>query len=624
MVKLFFDDTTAQAGIIISGDNFYDLLGILRDSSAFSFQDQAQFGSRTLSKIFVGDACHLKRLISEMSEIEPVEVPPWLDSVKEISKQLITLESTEYFKRNPVSECFAVPVWAEYQVIDIKRAIRQTRFIFGWEMGLGKTYASITALNHHFQAGIVDRLMILAPSSSIYNFKRELLRFNTFQLRSEEVYIADRLHREPFAQDYRVVILTYKTFVMLCQREYEAKNKGKSINRPVKPIFDFSKWGTGRAIIADEIHALRNPSSKQTKWALLHSNFFRVRFGLSGTPAPNKIEQWFGPIKFIDQTILPRSYQEWLPTIAHIGTRFSRYGIGDYYPSAVAAFSEHISRWVVRRYKKDCLPDLPDLVNNSKYVKMNPKHQKLYQAFITYDLSKMVQDQRGGLIPQKVKDRFPYLMQIIDNPCMLLNKIDPIKNPGLHKMLESWKFEDHSQFEILDDYLDRWVGEEDRKVIVWSGHPQTLDQLAESFKKYNPIVIHGQNKIPKDKTQEAYRDEMVELFKTDKKYKVLFASYLVLDSAVNITEATRSVFWDRSWDLEHTLQAMARNHRIGSLEKVIIHSLVCDETIDVLVDLNIETKGALNSKFFNLDSLTQEEYRLIFEGKEPERLNQRS
>jgi SNF2 family DNA or RNA helicase len=121
-------------------------------------------------------------------------------------------------------------------------------------------------------------------------------------------------------------------------------------------------------------------------------------------------------------------------------------------------------------------------------------------------------------------------------------------------------------------------------------------------------------------TQEKWRDDQVELFKTDKKHKVLFASYLVLDSAVNIVEATRSIFWDRSWDLEHTLQAMARNHRIGSLEKVIISSLVCDETLDCLVDLNIGTKGALNNKFFDLSSLTQEEYKLIFEGKVPNKL----
>jgi SNF2 family DNA or RNA helicase len=95
---------------------------------------------------------------------------------------------------------------------------------------------------------------------------------------------------------------------------------------------------------------------------------------------------------------------------------------------------------------------------------------------------------------------------------------------------------------------------------------------------------------------------------------------LVLESAVNITEATRALFWDRSFDLEKTLQAMARNHRIGSKDPVIIMSLVCDKTLACLVDLNIETKGALNDKFFNLDSLSADEYKAIFEGSLPERL----
>jgi SNF2 family DNA or RNA helicase len=570
--------------------------------------------------VFTGDACHFKRLLADLSEIERVDAPPWMASISEVSKQLKTLESTEYFRRNADPACFAAPAWGEYQTTDIKRAIRQSRFLFGWEMGLGKTYASITAINHYFKDNQIDHLMVLAPSSSIYNFRRELLKFGTFGLKEDEIYVADRLHREPFKQDYRVIFCTYKTWVLLCQRQYEAEHKGKSISSPRKPIFDLSTWGTHRAIIADEIQALRNPGSKQTKWTLLHSHFFRVRFGLSGTPAPNKIEQWYGPIKFLDATILPKTYQEWITTIAKIGTRFSRFAISSYYSTAVSAFSTHISGWVARRYKKDCAPDLPDLVNNSEYLPMTVKHAKLYHSFITYDLSKMVEQQNGALIPVEVKNRFPYLIQAVDNPCLLKGKIDASRNPALFKMVEDWKFEDHSQFDIMSDYLDRWVDEEEQKVIVWSGHPLTLDQLAESFKKYDPITIHGQNTVPKGMTEASYRDKMVELFKTDTKHKVLFASYLVLESAVNITEATRALFWDRSFDLEKTLQAMARNHRIGSTDPVIITSLVCDKTIACLVDFNVETKGALNNKFFNLDSLSQAEYKAIFEGNVPDRL----
>ena len=619
MLKFYFDDKTGVAGVSISGDNFYDLLGVLRDSP-FSYQEKAVFGSLEVSKVFTGDACHFKRLLVELDQIESTPPPSWISLTREVVRQVRTAESTEYFHQQLDSSSFVAPAWGEYQSADILRAVRQTRFLFGWEMGLGKTYASITALNHHFKSGLVDRLLVLAPSSSIYNFRRELLRFNTFSLQENEIYIADRLNREPFAQDYRVILCTYKTWVLLCQRQYEAEHNGKSISSPRNPIFDLSTWGTNRAIIADEIQALRNPGSKQTKWTLLHSHFFRVRFGLSGTPAPNKIEQWYGPIKFLDATILPRTYQEWITTIAKIGTRFSRFAIAYYYPSAVAALSEHISGWVARRYKKDCAPDLPDLVNNSKYLPMTVKHAKLYHSFITYDLSKMVEQQNGALIPVEVKNRFPYLIQAVDNPCLLKGKIDASRNPALFKMVEDWNFEDHSQFDILSDYLTQWIDEDDQKVIIWSGHPLTLDQLGESFKKYNPIVIHGQNIIPKGMTAASYRDEMVELFKKDKKHKVLFASYLVLESAVNITEATRALFWDRSFDLEKTLQAMARNHRIGSKDPVIIMSLVCDKTLACLVDLNIETKGALNDKFFNLDSLSADEYKAIFEGSLPERL----
>jgi SNF2 family DNA or RNA helicase len=185
------------------------------------------------------------------------------------------------------------------------------------------------------------------------------------------------------------------------------------------------------------------------------------------------------------------------------------------------------------------------------------------------------------------------------------------KKDNLELILSKWQFKDNSKLEVCNSLLHKYLEEENRKVILWSGHPYVIESLKTYFAKYNPLIIHGEMKF-KDKTKE--RDDILELFKKSPEHNLLIASYLVLKTAVNITEATRSIYFDKSYDFIPYSQSSRRNYRIGSKETVIETSLILEDTLEVVQDYRLKQKANLNNILLRRDSLSKEEWKSLFLG----------
>ena len=65
--------------------------------------------------------------------------------------------------------------------------------------------------------------------------------------------------------------------------------------------------------------------------------------------------------------------------------------------------------------------------------------------------------------------------------------------------------------------MDKYINEEKQKVILFSYHPNTIEDLKEHYKKYSPLIIHGQIEITGDnKDREEEKDSIINLFKVIK------------------------------------------------------------------------------------------------------------
>ena len=401
---------------------------------------------------------------------------------------------------------------------------------------------------------------------------------------------------------------------MLSDDYYKLNNpKKKGVKKYRNSTIPFDEWGVNRCIILDESHKFKNPKARITHVLNLHKKFFKFRYLATGTPAPNEIKDYYAQLKFMDEGIIQEDYFDWIRKMANIGNRFSKVAINYYYPEKVEEFINSIQSWIIRRKSNDCL-ELPDLIINKVYTELNKKQTAIYQDLTVYTLKKMGMNTKYNL--KHIINKFPYFSLAIDNPELIKND-ELIMDINLKKKLTSWNFLDHSKLSVCDSLVYKYM-DENKKIIIWTGHPMTAESLAEHYSKHLPVIIHGQIEIPSKFTQSDYRDKLIEKFKQDKSKKLMIASYLVMGLAINLTEITRNIYFDRNYSLTDWLQSIKRSHRYGQKEKVIVDILICENTLDEHLDRLLTKKENVNKFLLGRVHLSIQDIRSLLMGKEIE------
>jgi hypothetical protein len=91
----------------------------------------------------------------------------------------------------------------------------------------GKSFVIQSIMNHLVEWDRVNKYVILSPPEGVINIALECIRFSSFNLSWDDIYIVDPTHRNPF--DYpekKVIVMTYRGLIMLHDDEYK-KQKGK-------------------------------------------------------------------------------------------------------------------------------------------------------------------------------------------------------------------------------------------------------------------------------------------------------------------------------------------------------------------------------------------------------------
>lgn len=86
------------------------------------------------------------------------------------------------------------------------------------------------------------------------------------------------------------------------------------------------------------------------------------------------------------------------------------------------------------------------------------------------------------------------------------------------------------------------------------------------------------------------RAEQIEKFQNDNEYKVFVGQLQTTSMGITLTSASTCVFYSLSYNYADYIQAKARIHRIGQINKCVYIHLVAKDTIDETV------MGALQRK----------------------------
>lgn len=582
--------------VAISGNNFNSLLAAVK-----SFGGEYQKSAETvdgfvITNVFEVDKIVSKSLIEALQKVEDdTEVP---DFLQDYSAQ----DSNDFQQFNAQIDpsCIAegCSFKGDYQRSAVLRGISQNRLGLFHEMGLGKSFEIQTIINHYMKWGLIDRYVIVSPPEGIINIMSECLRFNTFGLKREDVYIVDTEHRNPFEDlSKKLIVMTYRNVIMLHEDFYKLKYKKKAPARIMKNCIPWNLLGDKVAIILDESAAIRNNTSKTFKLLDKSKEFFPFRFILTGTPAPKYASGLWAQMRFLQEASVPRDYTSFLRSIANIGNRFSPYAVNYFYEDKVDEFLNSVSYLVDRAVQKGNI-ELPPIYLRPVRCELQGKQLALYKAIIDrvlYTLKK----ENGKMTRKALMNKFSYLSLALHDPSVIKggNLDTTFSSSEIVKLLEVWDIEENGKFKIAKSLLEA-NKEDGKKTILWSGHPVIIDLLAEKLKSFKPYKLHAGVVIDKKDSVAERNHKVVEAFKSDKSSWLLIANYQCLKTSVNITEAPRQIFWDRSWDAEVFAQAYKRSHRIGQTESVVVHSLIFDGTFEEEQDAELQKRLEFNSSLW--------------------------
>ncbi len=478
------------------------------------------------------------------------------------------------------------PLW-QHQIDGAMRAVSQGSFAFFFEQGVGKSRTTLEVLKYKYnQAGRVLRTLIVCPPLVIPNWREEWLRFTKINPKLVIPLYGSQVKR----------IKTFKKSIEMCPSGFVAITNYESLL--MKDLFkEFQDWAA-EAMVFDESHKLKSHSTARSKQAFTLANPWDFvnkkpvntpfKYLLSGTPVLNSPMDIFQQFKVMDggqvfgsnyfafraryfrdrNAGMPkdRYFPKWeLMTLAKDGV------------DAEGELNSKIHAKSMRVTKLECL-DLPDEVSIPIKVGMSPEQERLYREmkrdFLTFYKSK-------ACVATLAITKALRLLQITSG---YVSAWTPGEDEGpIEHTLGSTPKRD-----ALKDLLEEITGA-GHKVLVWSvfkHNYQTIREVCDELKiKY--VEVHGE-------ISEAKKRANVDAFKSDKDISVFIGHPGSGGIGLNLTCASYSIFYSRSFSLEHYLQARARNHRGGATQKVTHYDLIANDTIDELVLEALENKQTMS------------------------------
>lgn len=588
--------------ITFTGECFFDILDACKHAYLVYEKE---------SKTWSGSFRQIYNLIPELQEIEPISISD------EILQAIQPKISVKFVRRKLIPNLIKLPPLAPYQLEDAQKMLYAEAIINGSDTGLGKTFETITALNHIFESKEIDKLLIVTFAQACYNWKRELLMFSTF-VTEEEIVLPNLENRNPFSKEPKVIICSYGMFVLI-EKYFHGQNSNTKLTKHTrKSSIPFDCWGANRGIVLDEAHAIKNRSALRTKSVFRHREFFKIKYLLSATPYPNGVEELYTLLNYLDEGIIYAEYPQFVRRIAEVGTKFDPNGIKTtregkkiYKPIELELFLDSIKPFIFRRFGEKKITQHIKKI----YVEMNEQQKDIYQSIISEKLE-AIQKEQGFISTKDVVNSFPYLTLACSDPSVLsgklISKTKFLLSQTLESKLKRWSFKQNSKLEACDDIITENIGE--NKIIIWSTHPATINLLGQHYEKYSPITIHGSSHNETKESKEDFRERLLNEFKIDKKKNLIIMNPSIMGTALNIAEARISIFFDRNYDIKEYLQALGRNSRITSEQDVTTYILINDNTLENRLDSILEGKNDINIHLLNYDSLPKEKWKKIFEG----------
>jgi SNF2 family DNA or RNA helicase len=136
--------------------------------------------------------------------------------------------------------------------------------------------------------------------------------------------------------------------------------------------------------------------------------------------------------------------------------------------------------------------------------------------------------------------------------------------------------------ELVRDIL----GDEGRKVIIWSSYVESIERLLEQFADAGAVALYGG-------TEASERQAVAQRFQTDPSCRVMLANPAAAGTGFTLTAANYTIYESMSWRYDFYAQSQDRNHRIGQSLPVTYVRLIAVDTIEEAIVEALERKAGM-------------------------------
>jgi len=450
----------------------------------------------------------------------------------------------------------------EHQRIALDRFSRQNEAALLWEMGTGKTTEAIALLRWRYScAGAVETTLIVTPKATLYNWVEE------FELNSPE-----KVHSTTLVLDHKGA----KRAVMLSTKgKHIFIVNGEALDQ--KPFYEALCKIRFDNFVLDEAHKFKSYKSKRLKKLLVITDKAQFRIVMTGTPLSGDSfeDVWaiwrildkgatFGTNFFTFREKYFRDKNAGMPSAIYFPDYVLKPEAIDEIPRLMAAKSSRIT-------KEECL-DLPPLTFETRFVGMTDEQAKAYKDMEDEMVASV---QAGECAAVNALSKVSRLLQITSGYLPVEIEGEAAKYP-IH-------FNDTPKMEALVDLLEELTPA--HKVIVWCTYRENYGPIGKLLEKmgieYTELV---------GGTDDAQVN--IKKFQTDPKCRVMIANEKAGGAGVNLTAASYSIYFSRTYSFLNREQSESRNHRSGSEihKKITIIDLIVKGTIEEVVFASLKRK----------------------------------
>lgn len=436
----------------------------------------------------------------------------------------------------------------DYQEIGVKWLYNIYKCGFGGiladEMGLGKSIQLIYLIKQIIKELPDAKILIVAPTSLIYNWKNEFDKFGS-ELKYKVIAENRKTRKEELEHidDINILITTYG----LVRQD---RDKYLDMN------FEL--------IAIDEAQTIKNQNAQMTK--IVKALKANTKLALTGTPLENSVLELWSIFDFI------------MPGYLASSLSFHRkYNIKDVDSDNLKVLDDlnkQIKPFILRRKKKDVVKELPDKIENNIYIDLNPEQKKLYVA----QLEKTQKEMDAILATEGFKKGSFKILQLLTKLRQLC--IDP-------RILYENYTGGSSKIENLISLTQEIIAN-GHKILLFTSYKTALDIVNKEFTNHNisTYVIDGSVSSKK-------RMELVDKFNSDDT-NVFLITLKAGGTGLNLTSADVVIHLDLWWNPQVENQATDRAHRIGQKNTVEVIKLVCKGTIEERI-LELQNKKKILS-----------------------------